>query len=228
MKVETFYPDIKNTEKLNKLFSLPYSGQDWDIVNANDEKLDDFIKYYLDTDDVQEKVTIFALLLASIDMLETEEEMDNALNSIRRKFELNIKYHLNTIIYWALIGHGSNEEHIFRMTKFMRATLNKVISIDLFEIKNQSIIVNGINLQLLLEESQFSVSISEFVDFLTKETFLNDEDTTLDLSENTNISFEKENEFTHFQIWSSKVGLHYLKVKTSQLTNELEKYEIIR
>ena len=116
MKIETFYPDIETAEKINKLFSLPYNGQDWEIINADDEKVNDFIEYYLDAKEIQEKVTIFALLIASIDMLDTELEVINALSRIKLKIKENLKYHLNTIIYWALIGHGKDKEHIFTMT----------------------------------------------------------------------------------------------------------------
>jgi hypothetical protein len=55
--------------------------------------------------------------------------------------------------------------------------------------------------------------------------YLEDENIHLDLSTDANIRVEKEKEFTHFEIWSS-VGCHYIKISTSQLEQELKKYEI--
>ncbi len=227
MKIETFYADIKTSEKLNKIFSLPYSGQDWEIVNADDEKVNDFIKYYLDAEETQEKVTIFALLIASIDMLDQEIDVTNAWNRIKLKVDQNLKYHLSTIVYWALIGKGKNKEHIFMMTKYMRIYLSESIDTDNFEIKNptiEGIEINGINFSSLLKEDQFLKSFPEFIQFINKE--IEPEDENFDLSEHASISFEKEKDFTHFEIWSSKVGLNYLKVKTSEFEKEIKKYEL--
>lgn len=227
MKIETFYPDVETSEKLNKLFSLPYNGQDWEIVNADSEKINDFINYYLAAEEIQEKVTIFALLIASIDMLDGEEKITNALNLIQSKMKANINYHLVTIIYWALIGHGKDKEHIFHITKYMRAFLSEFMNLDKFEVKTPSIKgieINGIKLGDLIKENQFSKSFSELVNFLNKKTNLDEEN--FELSENTSISVEKENYFTHFEIWSSKTGCHYLKVETKNFIKEINKYEI--
>lgn len=227
MKIETFYPDIATSEKLSKLFSLPYNGQDWEIVNADDKKVNDFIKYYLDAEEIQEKVTIFALLIASIDILDEEIAIINALSRIKLKMKENLKYHLTTIIYWALIGHGKDREHVFPMTKYMRAFLNEVMAIDKFEIKTSSIKgieVNGIDFPNLLQENQFLKSFSELIKILNKES--NPENDHFELSKNTSISIEKEDNFTHFEIWSSKIGCNYLKIKTSELEKEISKYTI--
>lgn len=141
MKIEPYYPGFGVSEELNKRFSLNYSGQDWAIVNADYELVDDLIECYLKAIEVHNKVTIFALLIASIDQLD-ESDIPGAIDRIKVRVKSNLTFHLREIVYWASIGFGKNPEHIFMMSPFMRSFLGESTEIDAFEIRRPSI--NGI------------------------------------------------------------------------------------
>ncbi len=225
MKIQSYYPQNTITKKLNQLFDLPYNGQDWEVVNADDERVEEFIAYYLEAEDTEEKVAMFALLYASIDMLKTKAEQETALKRIESKVLKNLNYHLNTIIYWALIGYGNNEEHIFMMTHHARDFLKKHTDLDKFEIITptiEGIKINDISLLSILEEKELNISFSELMLFFNKES--GPDNRYFESSDNSNISVEKEGDFTHFEIWSSTNGCHYFRVETEIFEREIKKY----
>lgn len=69
MQIATYYSHSDIENKLGELFGLGYSGQDWDIVNANSERISEFISYFLETNDSEELNALFDLIIASIDDL---------------------------------------------------------------------------------------------------------------------------------------------------------------
>ena len=62
------YEDKAN--ELNQLFGLRYVGQDWAYVNADANKLNAFVEYYLQTSDNQEISMVFDLIINSLQGLE--------------------------------------------------------------------------------------------------------------------------------------------------------------
>ena len=227
MKIEPHYPHFEVAEKLNIEFGLSYQGQDWEIVNADAEKIDQFIEYYLTAIDEKNKITMFALLIASIDELENTNEIQKKLNGIEEKVCQNINIHLNIIIYWALIGHGKDKEHVFTMTNYMRSFLNTKLETDKIRIKSPEIIgieINEINFLKLLGIDNINLDFLELIKYINLDT--EPEEPHLEISEGIVISCEKENVFTHFEILSPKYNFQYFKVRTSVLDAEIKKHKI--
>ncbi len=223
MKVEAYYSYFEVEKKINVEFDLTYHGQDWDIVNADSSKVQEFINYYLRAEGVEEKVTMFALLIASIDEIEEDTEIREALNRIEEKVFSNLKIHLNTIIYWALIGHGKCEEHIFKMTNYMRLFLNEKLDTDKIEGKSPDLVgieINGLSFLKLLGKESIDYEFSEFIDYLNLET--DPENAHLEISEEIWISCEKEDEFTHLEVWSPEYKSQYFKFRTKEFEEEIK------
>lgn len=223
MEVKPFYPYYEIEKIINLEFELNYHGQDWEIVNADPEKIDLFIEYYLSAKGEKEKITMFSLLIASIDDLEDERKIQKYLNRIEQKVCKNIKIHLNTIIYWALIGSGKKKDHIFMMTNYMRSFLNKNMNTDKIRIREPSLIgieLNGINLFDLLDLKNIEFDFWELIKYINLET--DPENSSLEVSEDFFISCEKEEIFTHFEVWSQKLNFQYFKIKTKELDKEIK------
>lgn len=224
MKIEPYYPDFGTSEELNKRFSLNYSGQDWAIVNADHELVDDLITCYLNAEQVPERVTVFALLIASIDQLD-EPEIASAFDQIKAQVKSNLTFHLREIIYWACIGHGKDPEHIFQATPYTRNLLSELTKTDKLEITSTSIngiILNGIRLLEFLKEDESLVSFEELHSFMMKET--DPEDANFEISPQSVLKVEQEKDFTHLEIWGEAIGFHYLKVETNEFEKELNKF----
>jgi len=226
MKIEPYYPDFGVSEELNKRFSLNYSGQDWAIVNADHELADDLIECYLKAIEVHDKVTIFALLIASIDELD-ESDIPGAIDRIKARMKSNLTFHLREIVYWARIGSGKDPEHIFMMSPFMRSFLGESTEIDAFEIRSPSINgikVNEIGFLDFFKEKKQTASFEDLHAFMKKET--DPEDADFEISPQSVLSIEQEKDFTHFEIWGEEIGFHYLKFRTGEFERELGKYEV--
>lgn len=227
MKIKPYYANHEVAKKINADFGLSYLGQDWEIVNADADKVQAFIDYYLLTEDIQEKVTMFALLIASLDEIEDEDEIQKSLRQIEKKVYHNLKIHLNTIVYWALIGHGKKEEHVFPMTKYMRLFLREKLPTDKIKIKSTNFVgieINGIDFLKVMGVENIDYEIRKFIDFLNIETGPGNEQ--LELSEEVLMSCEKEKEFTHFEFWSPSCKSQYFKIRTKGFEEEMKKNEL--
>ena len=111
-------------EQLSKELLLPYTGieQDWDIEMADSRRLDEFIKFYMESnlcDD--QKVAVMSLILSSYDDLLNENnlEIDDRWNKIKSILKSERIIFVTLMNYWSL-SNEVEENNFFRITPLLR------------------------------------------------------------------------------------------------------------
>ncbi|MHA7831415.1 MAG: hypothetical protein ACX93O_09960 [Flagellimonas sp.] len=114
-------------EQLSKELSLPYTGteQDWDIEMADSNRIDEFIKFYNESNLCDDKkVAVMALILSSYDDLLNENnlEIDKRWNGIRLILKSEKLIFNDLIEYWSL-NDKKDIIDLFKITPLVR-TIN--------------------------------------------------------------------------------------------------------
>lgn len=109
-------------EQISKELSLPFTGmeQDWDIEMANSNRINDFLKFYIESDlSNNKKIAVMSLILASYDnfLNDNDLEIDERWNKIKLILESEKVIFADLINYWSLDNEVTD---IFRITPLLR------------------------------------------------------------------------------------------------------------
>lgn len=76
--IEYYMASGRAEKKLSESLGLTWdkSIQDWDLVNSNPERIDDFLKAYQELDDDDEKFVLMQLIVASFDDFQSDKNFD--------------------------------------------------------------------------------------------------------------------------------------------------------
>ncbi|WP_422858146.1 hypothetical protein ACOKFD_11980 [Flagellimonas sp. S174] len=125
--LEYYRASSRAEKKLSDSLGLIWdkSIQDWDLVNSNQNRIDDFLRAYQELDDDDEKFVLMQLIVASFDDFQSEENFDFKLwNECSIVLEKEHSTHIHTISYWSL---KENESDHFFLSPFMEVIFRKVI-----------------------------------------------------------------------------------------------------
>jgi len=219
MLVKVNFGDRESQKELSKKFGLGPVSQDWDLVNASPTLVDDFIKYFNETEEEKMLISTFELIIASIDEIENPNEKSMKLKSLYQKVADNPNNYINTIIYWSCLGKGTKD--IFPVSLEMREFLNSIYTKhDKFEILENEIYgvqINDSELLEILESGYLNVTFEEFLNSIS-------ENVVLKISNTETLNVEIENEYTHFYIYGSNENHHYFRFQTNEFLTCIKKY----
>ncbi|MCH5718261.1 hypothetical protein [Niabella hibiscisoli] len=111
-------------EQLSKELLLPYTGteQDWGIEMADSNRIDEFIKFYKESNLYDDKkIAVMSLILSSYDDLLNENnlEIDDRWNEIKSILKYEKIIFVDLIDYW-LLSNEVEKGNLFRITPLMR------------------------------------------------------------------------------------------------------------
>jgi len=125
--IEYYRASGRAEKKLSESLGLTWdkSIQDWDLVNSNPERIDDFLKAYQELDDDDdEKFILMQLIVASFDDFQSDKKFDFELwHECRTILEKEHFIHIHTISYWSMKEDQS--DHFF-ISPFMDVIFSKV------------------------------------------------------------------------------------------------------
>ena len=182
MRIQRTLSNDEAEQDLNEHFGFTEEGQDWDIANADDTRLEEFIAYFHETEDTDRMLSMSNLIIASIDILEEEEERDQYLYKIQHKIFEHRDIFLNTIIFWSVLGAGEDEDEIFAVSLSIRRMLNNLVDPVAFEIRSpiiDRIMLGELSLESVLSEKDEVMPFDELITQLDKagRIYLSDEET---------------------------------------------------
>ena len=220
MKIATYYTNTEIEHSLGKRFGFDYYDQDWDLVNANSERISEFISYFLTADNLDEMVAMFDLTIASMDDLESKIEQSDYLNQIKPKFFANLDLFMNTIIYWSSIGTGKEPDQMWTVTPLVRGLLDEITSFERFEIEcNEVYCINTVGHRLLdlIDGKKLNFTFDE----LMKEIRYPNK---LQLNDKTNLELDSFDKAFYWSIFSSN-SQSLFKFDKEQYFTEIKKHE---
>ena len=220
MQITTYFTHSDVEHKLGEIFGFDYSGQDWDLVNANYSRVSEFISYFLKTDESKELIALFDLIIASIDDLSDLSEQEKQLAKIHEKLSRNISLFLNTLTYWSAIGSGSNHDQVWSVTPLIRKLLIEQTKTDNFEITcNEIYCIKPSNAELtdLISGKGLNVTFDELLTNLKTSN-------ELKLNTETTLSVDFFGEFCFWSLYSTK-GHYLFKFSKSEYLKEIGKNE---
>ncbi|MDR7130073.1 hypothetical protein J2X69_002420 [Algoriphagus sp. 4150] len=111
-------------EQLSKELLLPYTGmeQDWEIEMADSNRIDEFVKFYKESNLCDDKKNaVMSLILSSYDDLLNENnlEIDDKWNEIKSILKSERIIFVDLVDYWSL-NNEVEEDNLFRITPLMR------------------------------------------------------------------------------------------------------------
>jgi hypothetical protein len=125
------YPTGAAINFLSARLGIQYSGQDWEIVNADAARLEEFVQIYeqekLDDD---QRFLLMALIIASYDELARSRSDPLLWQRIRKHLCERFSLHAYTVEYWSLTDMISDDEcpdTQFAVTPQMREILSQFL-----------------------------------------------------------------------------------------------------
>ena len=181
MKVRLIQPDPETEKALSARFGLHATGQDWDLANADPSKLDQFMEYFTRCDQPDELYSLCNLIIASIDKIEEEEKRKKRFAAASPKILENGEFFLSTLVYWAVLGTGEDEDYMFAVSPAVRDILNAVTGVSSLKITDESyrgILLDGTPMEDLLFNQYPDVSFEELIEECTEpcQLHLSDDD----------------------------------------------------
>jgi len=125
--IEYYRASGRAEKKLSESLGLTWdkSIQDWDLINSNPERIDDFLKAYKVLDDDDEKFILMQLIVASFDDFQSDKNFDFKLwDKCSNILENEHFIHIHTIFYWS---KKENQSDHFFISPFMDVIFRKVI-----------------------------------------------------------------------------------------------------
>lgn len=120
----------ESKRRLNAWLGFPENpfSQDWEIVNANSERVEDFLSLYQREDLCDDdRFALMSLIVASFDECLLVGKANESLTlRIREYLVRDSKLHEPTIQYWRVEGE-SDPEFMFRATPFIREIWKTIV-----------------------------------------------------------------------------------------------------
>jgi len=125
----TRYPSGISEEKLSKALGLYWSNdtQDWDLVVSDANRIEEFLKFYLDKlKDDDDKFTLMGLIISSFDDIAPNFDKDTSkLWDVCKTILVKECYlHYSTIMYWCLFEN--EPDNTFPISLLMREVWEEV------------------------------------------------------------------------------------------------------
>ena len=116
------HPNRLAIDNLNALLKLPFEPwmQDWEIQLADPNRVNEFCQLYTQLDDEDEKFTLMALIIASLEeSLQEKGYNEKLVEMVNWLLNTEFALHQDTIEYWCDLGED-NPEHYWMVTPAMR------------------------------------------------------------------------------------------------------------
>ena len=225
--------------ELNQLFGLRYVGQDWAYVNADANKLNAFVEYYLQTSDNQEISMVFDLIINSLQGLEDRNEFKSIMDRIKDKVAQNFDKHSYYIKFYAQLGELEDEDGMFPYSDFFRDWLASNTKLSELAIKSNNVsdfLIDGKPICDWLNRKPFPITLQSITNYLRR--------TCLSMEPNDNyLKYAEEDErtirdsvylkkgehkdlvFLELMSFGSKgSNVHFLKFRSKNIAEEAGKF----
>lgn len=220
MQIATYYSKAEIERSLGERFGFDYYDQDWDLVNANSDRISEFISYFLDTDRDDELVALFELIIASVDDLKSTKEQEEHLEQIRTKTLAKSELFMNTLVYWSSIGSGSKPEQLWSVTPLIRKLLNELTKVETFKIECDEVYcikLADIEMIQLVEGKRLNFTFDELI----KEILSSNK---LQLNDKTTLEIDTFEDAFFWSIYNPSNQSLY-KFEKEQYCAQIKKYE---
>lgn len=221
MLIKTVYSNPDTERKLNDRFGFIYYDQDWDLINANANRVSEFTGYFLETEDQNELISLFDLIIASVDDLDNDKEQRNYLSQIHNKVVQHKNQFMPTIIYWSQIGSGINKDSIWSVTPLIRSLLDELTKTESFKIKCPEIYcieLAGEELLNLISKKQAQLTFEELIDRANHSNKIN-------FSKYARLEIEVCNCHVVWSIYPQNGGAYLYKFHRDDYMNEIKRYK---
>jgi len=195
---------------INEKFKLnPRVGQDWHIENADSTKLDLFVDFYLETEDLQEKALMFNLIIASLNELDDSKIVNNHWSKIKKKVLQNFNLHIDELIYWSRIidYNEDKEDSIFVNSEFLTEWIDNVTKESTLRVESENcleLLIDGQTVSEIINRKAIPFKIEQILEYLKNDIEpLSDEGLTY--SSNVDYFYLKKKKHIDFTFLEIKV-----------------------